>query len=54
MIFGEYEKESEGSDVDDIVLIAIALVAVICILIAAYFIAKKLSPKIRDNIEAVL
>ena len=52
MIFGE--KDSEGSETDDMILIAAALSAVVIFLIAAFFIAKRMCPNIKEYIERIL
>ena len=52
-IFGTGE-DSEGSDVDDLILISIALVAFVLFLAACYLVAKMYFPCVREKIEGLL
>jgi hypothetical protein len=52
-VFGTGE-DSEGSDVDDLILISIALVVIVIFLAACYLVARKYFPSVRAKIEVVL
>jgi hypothetical protein len=52
-VFGKGE-DSEGSDIDDLILISISTLAFVIILSAAYLITKRFSPSLVAKIEGIM
>jgi hypothetical protein len=48
------EEDSEGSDVDDLILIAIAVLIFVIFLAASFLVTRRFFPRVREKIEVVL